>query len=96
MNTPPLLKDLFFSIKHRPLQTSIDDEFVKVPRYRVVSCADGVLGVKPTWLADAKPKPSALGRHLVFEHGQADELSQELYERTFGVGRLIRYCRIAK
>lgn len=85
MSTPARLEDLFFPVKHRLLQTSIDDELVKVPRYRVVSCPAGVLGVKPAWQADAQPRPTPLGRHLVFDHGQADALSHELYQQTFGV-----------
>ncbi|GAB3838661.1 hypothetical protein GCM10028821_40580 [Hymenobacter jeollabukensis] len=79
------LDSLFFPVKHRPLQTSIDDELVKVPRYRVVTCPAGVLGVKPAWMPEARPQPSALGRHLIFSHGQADALSRELYTATYGI-----------
>jgi hypothetical protein len=78
------LESLFFPVKLRPLQTSIDDELVKVPRYRVVSCPTGVLGVKPSWQPTAESRPPALGRHLVFDHQQADVLSRDLYSQVFG------------
>lgn len=83
MNTPNRLEDLFFKVKPRPLQAPVDDNFVKVERYQVISTDAGVLGVKPAWRHDANPQPPALGRHLVFNHGQADTLARELYERTF-------------
>lgn len=85
MNTPTFLEELFFEVRHRPLVASLNDEPVKVPRYRVITGPGGVLGVKPAWLAEAEPRPPALGRHLVLDHRQADSLSQELYEQTFGV-----------
>ncbi|MFD1874334.1 hypothetical protein [Hymenobacter bucti] len=84
MPTPFLLEELFFPVKSRPLQTSIDDEIQKVPRYRVLTCEQGVLGVKPAWQAEAQPRPSPLGRHLVVDHAQAHALSQALYQQTFG------------
>lgn len=85
MNTPAKFEDLFFEVQHRPLVASLDNEPKKVLRYRVITCPAGVLGVKPAWLADTKPQPAALGRHLVFDHRQADALSRELYKLTFGV-----------
>ena len=83
MPTPTHLKDLFFKVEHRPLQVPVEYNFVKVERYQVISTPAGVLGVKPAWRHDAQPQPPALGRHLVFDHEQADALAQELYERTF-------------
>lgn len=83
MNTPTLLKDLFFKVEHRPLQVPVEYNFMKVERYQVISTPAGVLGVKPAWRHDAQPQPPALGRHLVFDHEQAHILTQELYERTF-------------
>ena len=83
MNIPTLLKDLFFKVEHRPLQVPVDYNFVKVERYQVISTRAGVLGVKPAWRHDANPQPPALGRHLVFDHEQADALTQELYDQTF-------------
>ena len=95
MNTPSNLDELFFPVYPRPLQAAVEYKFVEVPRYRVINSPLGILGVKPAWLPEAVPRPPALGRHLVFSHEQADALSRELYQLTFGVAAQPQYWTAA-